>query len=110
MAAVSRPLPDPLVELVACRLRVLGQPVRVRIVDVLEAAGEMTVQALADEIDATQQNVSRHLGVLLHAGIVTRRQQGRTVGYRIADESAFRLVRETAVDVIRALPGGGQPG
>ena len=97
-------------ELIAQRLRVLGQPVRVRIVDVLEDAGEMTVQVLADEIDATQQNVSQHLGVLLHAGVVTRRQHGRTVGYRIADESAFRLVSEAAVDVIRALPGGGQPG
>jgi DNA-binding transcriptional ArsR family regulator len=108
MMGVPRPLPDPLVELTAQRLRVLGQPVRVRILDVLETAGEITVQELADELKATQQNVSRHLGVLLQAGIVTRRRHGRTVAYRIADESAFTLLRDTAAHVIRALSGRGQ--
>lgn len=38
---VARPIPDPLVELVARRLWILGQPVRVRLVDRLERLGEM---------------------------------------------------------------------
>ncbi len=35
---------------------------RVRLLDELECRGEADVQTLADELSATQQNVSRHLG------------------------------------------------
>ncbi len=69
----------------ANRLQLLGQPIRIRVVERLEARGEMSVQALADELNATQQNVSRHLNLLARAGVLTRRQEGRTVLYELAD-------------------------
>lgn len=65
------------VNLIASRLRVLGQPLRVRLIDHLDRSGEAHVQALADELAATQQNTSKHLGALWRAGVVTRRQEGR---------------------------------
>ncbi len=100
---VPRPLPDPLVELVAHRFHVLGQPVRVRLLDALERRGEANVQTLADELSATQQNVSRHLGVLTHAGLLARRQDGRLVWYRLSNQDAFGLIEATAVEVIGEL-------
>jgi len=94
--ALARPLADPLVELVAGRFRVLGQPVRVRLLDRLEELGEAHVQALADELAATQQNTSKHLGTLWRAGIVSRRQEGRVTVYSLADPDAFELIEEAA--------------
>lgn len=75
--ALSRPLADPLIEIVAMRFRMLGQPVRIRLLDRLDRVGEAHVQWLADELAATQQNTSKHLGALWRTGVVSRRQEGR---------------------------------
>ena len=42
-------------------------------------------------LDAGQQNVSKHLGVLADAGIVGRRRDGNKVFYAIADESVLSI-------------------
>jgi DNA-binding transcriptional ArsR family regulator len=88
--SVSHPLPEDLVELVARRFRVLGEPMRIRLLDRLRE-GEATVSELSDALAASQQNVSRHLAVLADAGIVGRRKEATFVYYRIADEGVFRL-------------------
>lgn len=99
MSALSRPLPDPLVELVASRFRVLGQPVRIGLIDRLDRLGEAHVQALADERAATQQNTSKHLGALWRAGILSRRQEGRVTVYSLADPEAFGLIECVAAEI-----------
>jgi DNA-binding transcriptional ArsR family regulator len=68
---------------VADRLRVLGQVVRLRLVEQLRA-GEATPQELADTLGLTQQNVSKHLQVLHRSGVVARRPDGANVFYRLA--------------------------
>jgi DNA-binding transcriptional ArsR family regulator len=87
---IPNPLPDPLVALIAERFRVIGEPVRIKLLDRLRA-GEASVGELTDALGATQQNVSRHLAVLHTAGIVCRRKDGTRVLYGIADESVFAL-------------------
>lgn len=57
--------------LVAQRLALLGQPVRIRLIEHSDRVPELSVQALADELGATQQNVSHHLALLLDVGWVT---------------------------------------
>ncbi len=84
------PLPDPVVELVARRFRVLGEPMRIRILERLRG-GEQTVQELTDAINASQQNVSKHLNILLDAGLVARRKEGTSALYAIANDSVFAL-------------------
>ncbi len=86
-------MPDELVELIAQRLRVLGEPTRIRLLDRLRE-GEQTVNELAAALDAGQQNVSKHLVVLAGAGVVARRKDRNHVYYRIADESALRLCEQ----------------
>ncbi len=66
---VPHPLPEPLVELIAERFRLLGEPMRIRLLDRLRD-GEATVRELQEATGASQQNVSQHLGALLRAGIV----------------------------------------
>ena len=87
---IPHPLPDPLVELVAQRFRLIGEPMRIRMLDRMRA-GEQSVGELADALGASQQNISKHFAALHQAGIVGRRKHGNRVVYSIADDSIFAL-------------------
>ncbi len=87
---ISHPLPDAFVERVAERFRVLGEPMRIRVLERLRE-GEATVSDLQDATGASQQNVSKHLGVLLREGVVQRRKEGNFSHYSIADPLIFAL-------------------
>ena len=84
------PLPEPLVELVAQRFRLIGEPMRIRLLDRLRT-DDLSVGELAEALGASQQNISKHLTSLHQAGIVARRKEGNRVVYSIADESIFAL-------------------
>ena len=90
---VPHPLPEDLAELIARRFRALGDPLRVRLLDLLRDR-EQTVNALAEQLGAGQQNVSKHLAVLADAAMVARRKEGTHVYYRIADEGVFALCEQ----------------
>lgn len=77
-------------QLVAARFRVLGEPVRLEILQTLEA-GPRNVSGLAAEVGTTQPNVSKHLRLLEEAGLVARRPAGNSVVCALADESVFEL-------------------
>ncbi len=102
ITALPRPLPDQLVELIAARFRVIGEPMRIRLLDQLRE-GPLGVQQLADVLGATQQNVSKHLGVLHGAGIVSRTRDGNRVLYAIADDSVFSLCESVCGGIQRQL-------
>ena len=109
---VPHPLPAPLVELIAERFRLLGEPMRIRLLDRLRD-GDATVKQLQEATGASQQNVSQHLGALLRAGIVSRRKQGNFAVYSIADPAFFGLCDEVCgglrrqIDEINAMLEGG---
>ena len=91
--ALPSPLPDPLVELIAQRFRVIGEPMRIKILDHLRH-GPATVGELRAALGISKQNASKHLGVLHNAGIVSRTKEGTSVRYAIADESVFALCEQ----------------
>jgi len=78
------------VALIAGRFRVLGEPLRIRLLQALRD-GERTVGDLVAAVGSTQPNVSKHLRVLQEAGIVGRRQEGNSVYCFIADPTVFDL-------------------
>jgi DNA-binding transcriptional ArsR family regulator len=88
--AVSHPLPDDLVELIAERFRALSEPTRIKLLDRLRGR-EATVLELTELVGTTPQNVSKHLGVLQRSGIVARRKQANFAYYRIIDEGVLSL-------------------
>jgi DNA-binding transcriptional ArsR family regulator len=90
---IPRPIPDDLAEMIAARLRVIGDPSRIRILDQLRD-GELSVTALSERLETSQQNVSKHLGILLQAGIVGRRKEGTSALYSVADDSVFELCEQ----------------
>lgn len=99
---LPHPLPEAVVELIARRFRVLGEPMRIRILDRLRD-GEATVHGLTEALETSQQNVSKHLGVLFEAGIVSRRKAGTHVYYGIADEGVLELCQQVCGGLQRQL-------
>ena len=87
---IPHPVPEALAELIAQRLRVIGEPMRIRLLDALRE-GPLTINELTEAVGATQQNVSKHVGVLAQAGIVAREKDGNRVRCSIADDSIFEL-------------------
>jgi DNA-binding transcriptional ArsR family regulator len=99
---LPHPLPEELVELIARRFRVLGEPMRIRLLDRLRE-GEATVGELSEALAASQQNVSKHLSVLSDAGVLGRRKEGNRVYYRIVDEGIFALCEQVCGSVQQQL-------
>lgn len=99
---MPHPLPDSLVEVVAERFRVLGEPMRIRIIDRLRD-GEATIGELADALATSQQNVSKHVGILARAGLVAREKDGNSVRCRIADETVLELCEQVCGGLQRQL-------
>lgn len=85
-----RELSDPLIELVAERFRVLGEPMRVRLLNNLRD-GEASVGELQEATGASQQNVSKHLAILHQASMLERSKVGNQTRYRISDPVVFDL-------------------
>lgn len=100
--ALPSPIPDELVELIARRFHLLADPTRIRLFDRLRG-GEATVHQLADELETSQQNVSKHLTLLAEAGVLGRRKDRNCVYYRIADQEVLGLCEQVCGSVERHL-------
>lgn len=83
-------LSDEALEKVAARFRCLGEPMRLKILRLLED-GERTVGQLVEQLQANQANVSKHLKVLLEAGVLQRRPQGTAAYFSIVDPMTLKL-------------------
>lgn len=100
MASASDPAPArvhievPEAELLARFFRVLGDPTRVRLMNLLLEAptGECTVGELVMALSAPQSRVSTHLGCLRWCGLVRTRREGKQVYYRVADSRVRELL------------------
>jgi DNA-binding transcriptional ArsR family regulator len=91
-----------LIQLVAQRFRVLGEPMRIRLLDRLRD-GDATVAELQQALGASQQNVSKHLGILYDAGMVSRTKDGNHTRYSISDPDVFELCDQVCGGVRRRL-------
>ena len=75
---------------VADRFRVLGEPMRLKLLIALER-GEKNVTELVQLTEATQANISKHLLILSDAGMVSRRKEGLKTLYVISDPQVLKL-------------------
>jgi len=87
------PIPVDLAEMISARLRIIGDPTRIRILDLLRD-DELSVTQLTERLETSQQNASKHLGMLLQAGIVARRKDGNSSIYSIADRGVYELCEQ----------------
>jgi DNA-binding transcriptional ArsR family regulator len=84
----------------------IGDPSRRQVLDLLVSNGEVSASWLAVRVPFTRQAVSKHLGVLERAGLISRRKQGREVLYQVdADrvDQASRAMAQLAAQWDRRL-------
>jgi ArsR family transcriptional regulator len=69
----------------------LADPTRRRILALLLAKGELCVCELTTALEEIQPKISRHLGVMKAAGLVTARREGTWMHYRMAELPAWTM-------------------
>jgi ArsR family transcriptional regulator, arsenate/arsenite/antimonite-responsive transcriptional repressor len=85
-------LSDEEAEATAVIFRALGDPARVRIVNVLATAGgEVCGCDLTEALDLAQPTVSHHLKKLYDAGLLDREQRGRWAYYSLNRSAMVKL-------------------
>ncbi|MGI6344232.1 MAG: ArsR/SmtB family transcription factor [Bacillota bacterium] len=92
-------LPEEEVDRLAAIFKALGDPTRVRIIQVLSSA-ELCVCDLAEVLGMSQSAISHQLRVLRNLHIVKNRREGKEVFYSLDDEHVLQLLRQ-ALDHIR---------
>lgn len=89
---------DRLFETVSGYFALLAEPTRLRILNAL-CDEERSVSEIVAHVGSTQTNVSRHLNLMLSRGVLSRRREGTTVYYAIADQNAVALCRTACVQI-----------
>jgi DNA-binding transcriptional ArsR family regulator len=79
-------------DLVAKYFRVLADPTRVRIIELLDDCGELAVGELVERLGESQPKVSNHLACLRWCGFVERERHHPHVRYRVADPRVLELL------------------
>ena len=83
--------PQPIHRVKAEFFRVLGHPVRVRILELLRD-GERSVGAVQAALEIDSSGTSQHLGTLRKQGVLEARRDGTSVYYRVKDPRTFQLL------------------
>jgi DNA-binding transcriptional ArsR family regulator len=77
-------------EQIAARFKMLGEPMRLRILQAV-CKGPRSVNGIVAATGSTQANVSKHLALLAAGGILTRKKNGQCVYYAMKNQLAVKL-------------------
>ncbi|MFD9905581.1 ArsR/SmtB family transcription factor [Streptomyces sp. NPDC059063] len=94
----------PLYQAKAEFFRMLGHPVRIRVLELLQD-GPMPVRGLLTAIEVEPAALSQQLAVLRRSGIVTSRREGSTVVYELAGGDVADLMRAARRILTEMLAG-----
>ncbi|MGA1862471.1 metalloregulator ArsR/SmtB family transcription factor [Deferribacter thermophilus] len=78
-------------EIYSEKLRVMGHPVRLKIVHGL-CKKECNVTKMSEILNIPQAVISRHLGLLKNAGIVQGERDGSSICYKVSDKKIMKMV------------------
>ena len=97
-------MPVPLYEAKAEFFRMLGHPVRIRVLELLQE-GPLPVRDLLAAVEVEPSNLSQQLAVLRRSGIVTATRNGSTVVYELAGGDVSELMRAARRILTEMLAG-----
>jgi ArsR family transcriptional regulator len=83
---------DPHVEDLARLLKSMSHPIRLKILCLLQDR-EMTVGEIREEVESSGANITQHLNILRHQGIIEFRRDANFIYNRISDERIITLMR-----------------
>ena len=93
----------PLYEIKANLFKGLAHPLRIRVLELLSAAPEVSVADLLRETDLEPSHLSQHLSVLRRHGLVRSERRGSTVYYRLAFDEVADLLRVARILLTEVL-------
>lgn len=82
------------IEEAAMAMQAMAHPLRIKVLCLL-SSGEVSVQEIVEAVGTTQGNVSQHLAILRANGMVTSRNEGTRIYYRIDDPRVVKLISLT---------------
>ncbi|WP_405877148.1 metalloregulator ArsR/SmtB family transcription factor [Streptomyces sp. NBC_01136] len=97
-------MPVPLYQAKAEFFRMLGHPVRIRVLELLQD-GPKAVRDLLTEIEVEPAALSQQLAVLRRSGIVSSTRDGSTVIYQLAGGDVADLMRAARRILTEMLAG-----
>ena len=78
-------------EQLAIILKALADPIRLRVVNLVAATGEVCACDLPDVLERSQPTISHHLSQLVKAGILEREQRGKWAWFRLRADQLDRV-------------------
>ena len=102
-------MPVPLYQVKADFFRMLGHPVRIRVLELLQD-GPKPVHELRTAVAVEAPNLSQQLAVLRRSGIVTATRNGSTVVYALAGGDVAELMRAARRILTEMLAGQNEIG
>jgi ArsR family transcriptional regulator len=85
--------------------KALGHPIRLAIVDRL-GEREIAASDLLSELEISKANLSKHMALLVHGGIIESRREGRQLYYRLADPEIHKACSLMRSILYRRLKAG----
>jgi ArsR family transcriptional regulator, arsenate/arsenite/antimonite-responsive transcriptional repressor len=82
--------------------RALADPIRLELLAQIAARGPLCVCHLQEDLPYSQSRISKHLGTLRRAGLVTSRREGTWIYYSV-DEEALATARDFIDQLERSL-------
>ena len=80
-------------------LKAVAEETRLRIVALLRR-GELTVTDLTEILGQSQPRVSRHLRLLVEAGLVTKQREGTWAFFRLVEDDPRRVLLDSVIDLV----------
>jgi len=96
----ARNLDDAQLEEVAGQFRLLGEPMRLKILQAL-CVRPLPVGEIVAATGATQSNVSKHLALMAAAGILSRQKEGQFVYYGMKNPLTMKLCELVHKELLR---------
>ena len=82
--------------------RALADPIRLELLAQIAARGPLCSCHLQEDLSYSQSRISKHLGTLRRAGLVTTRREGTWIYYSV-NEDALEIAREFVDQLQRSL-------
>ncbi len=83
---------DKLFDELSSKLYILGEPIRMQIMRVICNNGSLRAVDILEEFSISQPTLSHHMNLLLEAGLVTTRKDGRSIWYSINNDTIGDLI------------------
>jgi DNA-binding transcriptional ArsR family regulator len=80
-----------IIELKAEILKVLAQPTRLKILELLRN-GEKCICEIVPALNGEQSNISRHISLMQKSHLVTTRKDGVRVMVKVSDQKIFEIL------------------